>query len=192
MRLITAAAVAIVLAVPTLARAQSLPEAAKQAEEAHAKAAANPAKVYTNRDLKDSAGNLASPAAPRSSDQKTAPAATLPEPTETDRQTQYHREAKKDESYWKDRMQGLRTKFEADTLQLVAITARIKTLDGDLDRTPSSSQRAVLRSEREAAATELARLTAVVATDKSLISTAEEEAHFANVPPGWLRQGPSR
>jgi hypothetical protein len=172
--------------------AQSLADVAKKTEEERAatateknsgKAATKPTtKVYTNKDLKDAPA----PASVESS--SSAPIAATAEPSETERSAEYRKVAKKDEAYWKGRLRDLLATQDADTIHLAAMGSRVASLTADFDNSDSISQRAVIRGEREVAATEVTRLKAAVLTDKHAIATLEEEARRANVPAGWLRQ----
>jgi len=172
------------------ARPQSLADAAKQAE-ADRKVEKPASRVYGNKDLKPERTPAAQPTSTTASPTPEATTAVA-ELSETDRAAAYRVSAKKDEGYWKQRMQKLRAVLDADGLQLAAMKARVTKLTADADEPVGLSQRIAIRSEREAAATEVARLTAAVASDRLLINTTEEEARVANVPPGWLRAGPSR
>jgi hypothetical protein len=109
------------------------------------------------------------------------------EQSEADRQKDYQAGAKKDETYWKNRRRDLQTALDTDEIHLVAMIARVDSLSADFNNSSSLSQRAVIRVEREAAATEVTRLKAAVLVDKRNIDTCEEEARHANVPAGWLR-----
>ncbi len=175
------------------ARPQSLADAAKQAE-ADRKVEKPASRVYGNKDLKPERTPAAQPTSTTASPTPEGAKATtaVAELSETDRAAAYRVSAKKDEGYWKQRMQKLRAVLDADGLQLAAMKARVTKLTADADEPVGLSQRIAIRSEREAAATEVARLTAAVASDRLLINTTEEEARVANVPPGWLRAGPSR
>ena len=131
---------------------------------------------YTNTDLKDGPP-VAAP-----------PAYVAPAPgAEQVRQGDYRRDALKDEAYWKARMQQLQAALDTDAIHLTAMVDRVASLTADFNASQSVSQRAVLRREREAAATEVTRLKAAVAADRTATVTAQEEARRADVPAGWLR-----
>jgi len=176
-------------------QAQSLADVAKKTAEQRAKKEADEkkvdaegvndrkpsseAKVYSNKDLKEV------PSVTIAGSSK--PSAPIIVEDEQARQADYKTVAKKDEAYWKDRMQGLTAAMETDELHLAAMVSRVKSLEANFDGSGSISQRAVLRREYEEALTEATRLKAVVLADRRNTARAEEEARRANVPPGWLR-----
>src|SRR5205823_3417162 len=116
----------ITLCVPSFAFAQSLADVAK-AEEARRKTVKQPAKVYTNDDLKGGTGNSvpapSTPAAPATTavtpDTKAGdaakPAAPAPNPDEP----------KKDEKYWHDRVASARDTLAHDKVLADALQSRI-------------------------------------------------------------------
>lgn len=103
--------------------------------------------------------------------------------TEPARQEEYRRAAMKDEMYWKDRMQGLRSKLDDDRTLFAAANTHAAAIGKQLELRPDR----VLRAQWEDALAEASRLKALVTNDVRAIATAEEEARRANVPPGWLR-----
>lgn len=172
--------VTIVAGLSSAARAQSLADVAKKtAEQRKDQDASRAPKVYSNKDLKDAPGVTVAGT--------TTPPPPIAVEDEAARQADYKVIAKKDEAYWKARMQALQEAIETDELQLAAMAARVRTLTADLNNSLTVSERTVLRREREEAATEATRLRAVVLADRRNITRAEEEARRANVPPGWLR-----
>ena len=171
---------ALILAAVSAAGAQSLADVAKKTAEQRKDAdPARASKIYSNKDLKDA------PAVTVAGTSTPSPAIVVDD--EAARQSEYKAVAKKDEAYWKARMQSLEAAIDADALQLAAMVARVKALTAEIDNGPDFSGRASLRREREQAATEAARLRAVVLADRRNITRAEEEARRADVPPGWLR-----
>jgi len=189
----------LITGVCTAAFGQSLAELAKKtAEQRNANKAgeqktsdtsaqSSPKKVYTNKDLKDEPASLtvagSAPAPPADKPSSTAKA----EPDEITRAAEYRQTAKKDEAYWKARMRDLQSALDTDQIRLAAMESRVASLSADLNLSGIVTERLALRREREEAATEVARLKAAVLADTKAISTAEEEARRASVPPGWLR-----
>jgi hypothetical protein len=193
---LTSLGVGIVLVFSTATSAQSLADAARKAAEARAKVA-DPAKtekadarapvktVYTNEDLKDSKVSALPATATTTA---TAPAIASPvSPTASSESDVYKATARQDEAYWKNRRRDLQASLDADEISLIAMTGRVAALTADFNGSNSISHRAAIRSEREAAATELSRIQAAIVIDRRAIATLEEEARRANVPAGWLR-----
>lgn len=170
--------------------AQSLADVAKKTEEERTAAKGTPARTYTNKDLKNGPAPGTPPSATTPALTIAADTAAAPVKAELDeeaRAAEYRQIARKDEAYWKARMRDLQSTLDTDQIRLTAMESRVASLSADFNRTESAPQRVVLRREREEAATELARLKGAVLADAKAISTAEEEARRANVPPGWLR-----
>jgi hypothetical protein len=84
-------------------------------------------------------------------------------------------------------MRDLQSALDTDQIRLAAMESRVASLSADLNLSEIVTERLVLRREHEEAATEVARLKAAVLADAKAISTVEEEARRASVPPGWLR-----
>jgi hypothetical protein len=186
--------VVIVLGLSSMAlgQQQTLVEASKQAEAQKAGEKSDapktpPKRSYTNKDLKDAPAASIIGQAPAPSSTTPATSAPVIEKTETERADDYRRTAKKDEAYWKGQMRDRQAALDADTNQVAALQVRVDALTADLERGSSIPDRINISREREKTATELARVKAVVLTDKRAITTLEEEARRANVPPGWLR-----
>ncbi len=102
--------------------------------------------------------------------------------------------AKQDEQYWKARMRVLQTALDNDRTFLTAAKKRLTDLDRQVHRSVDDVlyvrdglRRATLDGDYQAAVTESSRYTAAVTKRTRAIGVAEEEAHHANVPPGWLR-----
>lgn len=184
--------------------AQSLAEAAKKAEEAHAAAAAAkkpddkktakpaPKTAFTDKDLEDVSALYPS-AKPEAAPAGSAPAAAATEPTESERASDYRTTAKKDEAYWKDRMRTLHATLDWTQAFLAAAIIRERALDKRIHRsvddmlyTRDRLLRAQVDAQWQDAVAEASRLKAAVQNGTKLIADAELEAHRAGVPPGWL------
>ena len=160
-------------ALTTAIHAQSLADIAKKtAEERSDKEKPKAPKVYTNKDLED--GFVGPPV-------EAALASAIPT------------SAPKDETYWRDRMRSLYEGLDRDQAFLVAVSVREQVLDKRLHRDVDDvlyigdrDLRAMVESDWTQAAAEVGRLKAAVENDKRALSTAEEEARRADVPPSWL------
>jgi hypothetical protein len=169
---------------PSLVRAQSLGDVART-EEARRKLVKQPAKVYTNDDLKRGGGDstpepTAQPAA--STKPAGASGSVTPKPGEPAADG-----SKKDEKYWKDRITSTRDALAHDKVLIDALQSRVNALMTDFVNTSDPAQRAVIEGNRRTALAELDRLNKDVDTQTKAIAAIEEEARKASVPAGWLR-----
>jgi hypothetical protein len=175
---------AAVASVPAVARAQSLVTVA-QAEEARRKTVKQPAKVYTNDNLRPSndppsTSSATRPAAPSTSGAAgAAAAAAAPAPVASG--------STKDEKYWKDRITLARETLAHDKVLAEAVQSRINALTTDFVNTSDPAQRAVVDGNRKAALAELDRLNKDADKQTKTVSDIQEEARKAGVPSGWLR-----
>ena len=164
-------------ALTTAIHAQSLADIAKKtAEERSDKEKPKAPKVYTNKDLED--GFVGPPPIERRLKRTLSAIPTS---------------APKDETYWRDRMRSLYESLDRDQAFLVAVSVREQVLDKRLHRDVDDvlyirdrDLRAMVESDWTQAAAEVGRLKAAVENDKRALSTAEEEARRADVPPSWL------
>lgn len=183
---------AIAIGVVPPIRAQSLADVAKK-EGDRRKAIPQPAKVYTNKDLKSApppsspppdAG--ASPAAP--ADAKTAEKAT----PEADRDAASKGAASdksivKDQAYWARQLKSLQETLDRDQTYADAVQTRIDALTADFVNRDDPAQRAVIERDRLKNIAELNRLKLAIQTDKKALADFHEEARRAGVPAGWIR-----
>ncbi len=166
--------------------AQSLGDVAKKEEERR-KAVAQPAKVYTNKDLPPT------PAATTPSPASGTPDAAKPEASkakESPKDAQAAAGEKpvvKDQTYWADRKKALANQLDRDQTLADALQSRINALTTDFVNRADPAQRAVIERDRQKALAELAGLKKQIEDDKKGIAGFEEEARRAGVPPGWLR-----
>jgi hypothetical protein len=170
-------AAVISLALASAAPGQSLGEVAKK-EESRRKAAAKSSKVYTNDDLRPSDG-VTAPAAPAASAQASG-AQAKPEEKPAD-------EPKKDEAYWRGRVNGLRDSLQRAKMFQEALQTRINSLTSDFASRDDPAQRGVVASDRQKALAELERVKKEIAGFEKQLRDLEDEARRAGVPPGWLR-----
>lgn len=172
----------------TAIHAQSLAEIAKKTEEQRAdKEKPKAPKVYTNKDLEDGLvegiGNTAD--------------ARFEPPAEAGLISAIQTSAPKDETYWRDRMRSLYEGLDRDQAFLMAVSVREQVLDKRLHRDVDDvlyirdlNLRATVESDWTQAVAEVGRLKAAVENDKRALSTVEDEARRADVPPSWLIRVP--
>jgi hypothetical protein len=174
------------LAWPSFTRAQTLADVAR-AEEARRKAVKQPAKVYTNDDLKRDGSEVASAPAPaagaKPADSSSAAPPKLGSPAAADDA----KDVKKDEKYWRDRITSARATLTNDKVLLDALDSRINALTRDFVNTADPAQRSVVEQNRNTAIAEQDRLNKDIAAQTKAIAAIEEEARKASVPAGWLR-----
>jgi hypothetical protein len=165
---------------------QSLADVAKKEEERR-KTVAQPAKVYTNKDL----APTPPPATPPPD--TATPAAARPEAVKDNKESPKGAQAAgekpvvKDQSYWGDRRKSLTAQIDRDQTLADALQSRINALTTDFVNRADPAQRAVIERDRQKALAELAGLKKQIEDDKKAIAGFEEEARRAGVPPGWLR-----
>jgi hypothetical protein len=189
-----AAAVLIAASSSVLVRAQSLADVAKKEEERR-KAVTEPAKVYTNKDLRPApAGSV--PAAPDAKDSKDAAAKDAKDAAGKDARDGKDAAGKdgaskdtssKDQKYWSDKMKALREQLDRDKTFADAIQNKINSLTTDFVNRDDPVQKRQIEADRTKALAELARLNKAVIDDTKAIADLEEEARRAGVPPGWVR-----
>jgi hypothetical protein len=166
---------ALLLAVAAPICAQSLAAVAKK-EEDRRKNIKEPAKVYTNKDLR--------PAPPGS---VLAPDASGTAAKEPDKDAAGKDAAGKDAAYWHEKMLALQTQADRDQTYLDAVQTRVNALTADFVNRDDPAQKAVIERERQRNLAELERLKKAIVDDKKAITGLEDEARRAGVPPGWLR-----
>ena len=169
--------------------AQSLADVAKK-EEARRKAAPQPAKVYTNKDLSPAPPGSAAPV-PAKDAKDTSAAKDAKDPAK-DAKDGKAGDAKdsggtKDQKYWSEKMKALREQLDRDQTFLDAIQVKINALTTEFVNRDDPAQRTVIEQNRQKALAELARLQKAIVDEKKAITDFEEEARRAGVSPGWLR-----
>jgi len=191
------------------ARAQSLAEAAKKAEEQRkaaaeeqrktadpnhkAAAASEPKKVYTNKDLKDVGPSAATSTANATTAPSTeaSPAAVSGAGAVGDKPADSAPVAK-DEHWWRARMAGLRGAQVDAAKACVAKTTLVIRLQQVVDAVPdrgfsAAAAYAQSSSELAKARTDLDECRTNERKAAATIASAEEEARHLGVLPGWLR-----
>jgi hypothetical protein len=186
MRLHIPTVAAVVLVCGGGVMAQSLGDVARKEEERR-KSVKDPGKVYTNKDLSTSPASSAP--APSASEATPAAAGASPKPASPPAAGDKPAEAApvKDQTYWSNRMKGLREQLERDETYVAALQNRVSSLTADFVNRDDPAQRATIGADRQKAASELERLTKQIEAGKKAIADLEEEARRAGVPPGWLR-----
>ena len=183
--------------------AQSLADVARK-EEDRRKSIPEPAKVYTNRDLRP----MPAPAAEAKPDEKTAQgkaaekgaaerdaaakdaAASGKDATGKDAAEEEPRAAAepvKDKAHWASRLKALQAQLARDETYVAALQSRINALTTDFVNRDDPAQRSVIERDRVRALAELDHLKQTLPNDKKAIDNLLEEARRAGVPPGWLR-----
>ena len=169
------------------AHAQSLASVAK-AEEGRRKAQQQPAKVYTNDDLKPDFTRPPEPAAPAASSAgATAPAAAAPARGAAAPATPAAPGAQRDQAYWAGRMSEARSQLERSHTFATALQNRIDALRTDFVNRDNPVERATIEQDRDKALAELDRVKKEIEAQTKAIADIEDEARRAGVPAGWLR-----
>jgi hypothetical protein len=169
------------------AQAPSLADVARKEQERR-KTAKPPAKVYTNKDLPESAQNRGGaaqqPAPAPASGQPTA-AAPIDESKATEKPAES--DDQKGESWWRNRIMSAREELRRNEVFAEALQTRINSLSTDFVNRDDPFQRAKIGEDRDKALAELARVKDEIARARKGIEDIEEEARKSGVPPGWLR-----
>ena len=178
--------VAAVLSVaPQVSYAQSLVDVSKL-EAARRQALKEPAKVYTNEDLKP---DLAPPASATPSEADTATTAVADDVAATPGAADAPAAAGelRDQAYWSGRMAAARATVERSRMFAAALQTRINSLTADAINRDDPAQRSVLEQDRTSALAELDRVNKELVEQTQAITDIETEARRAGVPAGWLR-----
>lgn len=174
-----AAGLVLCAAAPGGAQNPSLADLAKK-EQQRRKGTPAPKKVYTNKDLPESA---AAPPAPQSppATAVTDPAPATPAPEQRPAADQ------KDEAWWRTRMTTAREDLRRNEAFLEALQSRVNALSADFVNRDDPYQRSKIGEDRQKALAEMDRVKREIEQGKKLIDDIEEEARKSGVPPGWLR-----
>jgi hypothetical protein len=178
-----ATGVAIALA-SGAALAQTLGEVAKKEEER--RKTAQPAKVYTNKDLGSVPTSTPPPPAPAADSTADKSADKAIDKKDGDAKDK-DKEPAKDKAYWASRKKSLQEALDRDQTYAEALQSRINALSTDVVNRDDPAQRSVLERDRQKAMADLQRLTKQIQDDKKALADLDEEARRAGVPPGWLR-----
>ena len=169
---------------------QTLGEVAKK-EADRRKAQPQGGKVYTNKDLPESAQK---PATPNPSTETAAQTPADPVAAATGQKAENAKAAadkpqadQKDQAYWKGRMSTAREELRRSEMFAEALQTRVNTLNKDFNSRDNPAQRSAIGADRTEALNELTRVKQDVERGKKQIADIEEEARKAGVPPGWVR-----
>ncbi len=179
-----AAAFALFAALVTggVASAQSLGDVARQ-EEARRKTVTQAGKVYTNGSLRSEPAP-ASPAVVQAAPAAPAQAAQAASPGE---QKAAADQPKKDEAYWKQRLQAERDALGRSQTFAEALQSRVNALATDFVNRDDPVQRGRIGADRQKALAELDRVKQEIQQHTKSIADIQEEGRKAGVPAGWLR-----
>jgi hypothetical protein len=170
--------------------AQSLADVARK-EEARRKNVAEPAKVYTNKDLKPVPPPASAPAADAKTDEKADKDNPAKPGDKADKADAAAAPAKgdlvKDQAYWAGRLKSAQEQLARDETYAAAMQSRINALTTDFVNRDDPAQRRTLEQDRLKSIAEMDRLKQAIANDKKALDSLLEEARRAGVPPGWLR-----
>jgi hypothetical protein len=183
-RVVLIAALAIVASVLS-AGAQSLGDVARQ-EAARRKTVKEPAKVFTNDNLK-----VVPPAVPpvpagEPGAQPAAAPGAAPAEAEPEKEVQAPDPAK-DPEYWRKRMADARQACDRNAFLMEAVQSRINALTTDFYARDDPYQRAQLELQRQKNLAALEQMKKNQVELEQKVADIEEEARRANIPPGWLR-----
>ena len=203
-RLILIAVALQVVALTSIAAAQSLGDVARR-EEQRRKAIKKPAKVYTNKDLTgsdiapptstpssgafspgQSGSESAPPAGGDSSQSATSEGAPSGDATaEAAAQTSDNGPATKED--WQKRLQDARSALERNQMFAEALQTRINSLTTDFVARDDPAQRSAIESERRKALAQLDKVKRDIEDQNKAIADIQEQARRAGVPAGWVR-----
>lgn len=176
-------AVALAMCMPAAAAAGQAPPLGEVArkEQQRRKALPTATKVYTNKDLPDTAQKPASPPV------AAEPPAEGGAPEAAPAAPQDPKSPADDEAAWRQRMATAREGLRRSEMFAEALQTRINSLNRDFQSRDDPAQRSRIGADRAEALNELARVRQEIEAQKKEIADIEEEARRAGVPPGWLR-----
>jgi hypothetical protein len=94
---------------------------------------------------------------------------------------------KRDQAYWKQRIQQARDALQRAQIFAEALQSRINALTTDFTARDDPAQRDLIATDRQKALAELDRVKQEIADHNKAIGAIQDEARRAGVPPGWLR-----
>ena len=177
------------------ASAQPLAEIARR-EAARRSAVDEPAKTYTNDDLRpypsrieadDSSSEMDAPSASGVAGAPADAAAPAGETSADDVSQAPDAEPVRDEAYWRGRIGTVRSQLQRNELFLEALESRINALTTDFVNTDDPAQRALVAIDRQQVQTEMDRVRDEIQRLGDEMREIEDEARRASAPPGWLR-----
>jgi hypothetical protein len=185
---------ALLVVVPAV-HAQSLADAAKKAQEEHdkAKTTPTPAKVYTNKDLKEipaspPAQPAMGPTASVIASATTGNADAGKVATKTDQPPDAIKDPVKAEVYWRDRWTPIYIQLVDEQTKATALATRIDDLTVELSGIgPLNARRGGVETERQRLITQLQAQNDKITADKAVLAAIQEEGRRAGALPGWFR-----
>jgi hypothetical protein len=171
--------------------AQSLGDLARKEEQR--RKVVSPGKVYTNDDLRSAPAPPPAPAATASAadqpaaDKDKAAAADKDKPSGDKAAAAAADTVKKDEAYWRGRLQAERDALERAKVLLDALQGRVNGLQTDFINRDDPAARAVVTAERQRALAELDRTKLEITQRTKAIAEIQEEARRSGAPAGWYR-----
>jgi hypothetical protein len=168
------------------ALAQSLGNVARDEQARRQRVATG--KVYTNNSLP--AAEPAAPAPAPAAAQGSASAAQPPagtQPPATGATEPPKEEPKKDEAYWRKRLQEQREALSRAQSFAEALQSRINALSTDFVNRDDPAQRNVIAADRQKALAELERVQKEIQQHTKAIADIQQEGRKSGVPAGWLR-----
>jgi hypothetical protein len=146
-------------------------------------------KVYTSKDLPESAQKPAAPPATETAQpvDPVAAAAAQPPAGAPGSEEQKPATEQKDEAWWRARITQAREEFRRNELFAESLQSRINALTREFALPSGGARRIAVGQQRAEAMNELARVKQEIDRGKQQIADIEEEARKAGVPPGWLR-----
>jgi hypothetical protein len=177
------------------ASAQSLGDLAKQ-EEARRRAIATSGKVYTNDSLRvaqpttgsESSGDASAAPVPGPAASPAAGAPSASDAKKEEAKSEAKPEApKKDEAYWRQRLQAERDAIDRSKVLIEALQSRVSALQTDFVNRDDPASRGQLASERQRALSELERMKKEIEQRTKAVADIQEEARRAGAPAAWYR-----
>jgi hypothetical protein len=178
-------AIAVVTLSASLAQAQSLGDIAKQ-EEARRKAVSSSGKVYTNENLR-AEGAPAVPAAAPAASGTDKPEAKPADSTKAPATGAAADDSKKDEKYWRKRIESERDQLARAQSFAEALQSRINGLSADFSAHDDPAQRSQLSADRQKALAELDRVRKEITAHTKAVTDIQEEGRRSGAPAAWLR-----
>ena len=183
------------VALATSSAAQSLADVARKEEARRKNLPAEPAKVYTNKDLKPVTPPASAPAGSTpdgKTDEKAAQEKDAAKPADKNDKADAaaaaaKAEPPKDQAYWAGRLKAAHEQLARDETYATAMQSRINALTTDFVNRDDPAQKRMLEQDRLKTIAEMDRLKQAIANDKKALDSLLEEARRAGVPPGWLR-----
>jgi hypothetical protein len=91
------------------------------------------------------------------------------------------------EQHWRQLITEARSALARSSTYLEALQNRVATLTAEFYAREDSGQRSAIWSQRTRVLDDMERLKQDMADQEKAIAKIEEDAHKANIPPGWIR-----